>query len=173
MYSLLWLGEKSSPHFRGVFPRVDTNDEPELYLWGLKVRLDGPVPTKQFDALCAAREVFEREHNEMHTEPDIMLYAPNRFLILVEAKFTSGNTTAQPGATDDPGEKPKTPAGILERYSADRLPPGSLLTPTDETPLFSQLYRNLVFAIHMADTTQSSMGACQSDVKTSLRRNVR
>lgn len=134
---------------RSLF-QVDTNEEPELYLWGLKVSLDGPVPEKQFDALCTAHGGFECNIRKWHTEPDIMLYVPKRFLILVEAKFTSGNTIAKPGAKDVSGEKPKTPAGILERYSADRLPSGSLLSPTKETPLFSQLYRNLVFAIHMA-----------------------
>lgn len=128
----------------------DTGDEPELYLWGLKVSLDGPVPTEQFDALCAARDVFESDITRMHTEPDIMLYAPKRFLILVEAKFTSPNTIAKPDAQDVSGEKPKTPAGIRKRYSADRLPLGSLLASNDGTPMFSQLYRNMVFAIHMA-----------------------
>lgn len=130
--------------------QLDIEDEPELYLWGLRVDLNDPVPPKQFDALCAARKVFESDITKMHTEPDIMMYAPKRFLVLVEAKFRSGNTIAKPGPNDVPGEKPKTPAGILNRYSADRLPPGSLLIPTNETCFFSQLYRNLVFAIHMA-----------------------
>ena len=135
---------------RSLF-QVDTNDEPELYLWGLRVSLDDPVPKKQFDALCKAREVFESGIKKLHTEPDIMMYAPKRYLILVEAKFTSGNPIAKPSANDVPGEKPKSREGILDRYRADQLPPGSILTPTKEAPLFSQLYRNLVFAIRMAE----------------------
>ncbi len=130
--------------------QVDTNEEPELYLWGLKVSLDGPVPNDQFDALCAARKVFECGISQFLTEPDIMMYVPKRFLILIEAKFTSSNTTTKPDGNDVPDEKPKSREGILRRYSADRLPTGSLRTPTKDTPLFSQLYRNLVFAIHMA-----------------------
>jgi hypothetical protein len=71
-------------------------------------------------------------------------------LILVEAKFMSGNPIADSRKNDVPGMKPTTPVGILNRYRADQLPPGSILTPTAEVPLFSQLYRNLVFAIWMA-----------------------
>ncbi len=142
---------------RSLF-QLDSDDEPELYLWGLMVSLDGPVPQNQFDALCAAREVFESNITRMHTEPDIMLYVPGKFLILVEAKFTSGNTVAEWDASDVPGEKPKSPAGILQRYSAGRLPPGSLLAPPAGTPFFSQLYRNLVFAIRMADQLKVQWG---------------
>jgi len=147
-----------STFLRRLFPELDVSDEPELYLWGLKISLDGPVPKEQFDALCAARKVFESGIHKMNTEPDIMLYAPNRFLVLVEAKFTSPNTTVRPGAADKPKEKPKTRKGILDRYSVDQLPPGSLLAPTDETPLFSQLYRNLVFAIYMAKQLKVQWG---------------
>jgi hypothetical protein len=138
--------------------QVNTNDEPELYLWGLKVSLDDPAPPRIFDALCTSRKVFESDIARMHTEPDIMLYAPRKFLILVEAKFRSGNTIAKPGAKDSPREKPRTPTGILQRYSTRKLPPGSLLTPTKEIPLFSQLYRNLVFAIHMASQLNVQWG---------------
>jgi hypothetical protein len=130
--------------------QIDNNDEPELYLWGLRVSLDDLGTPKPFDALCEARNVFESDITRLWTEPDIIMYAPKRFLILVEAKFTSGNPTAGLGANDVSGDKPKTPAGILNRYRADRLPPGSLRIPTIEAPLFSQLYRNLVFAIWMA-----------------------
>lgn len=132
--------------------QIDTSDEPELYLWGQRVSLHDSLSPIPFDALCKAREVFERGITNFLTEPDIMMYAPKRCLILVEAKFTSGNTTANSGKNDVPGEKPKTPAGILNRYRADQLPPGSILTPTASVPLFSQLYRNLVFAIWMAKT---------------------
>jgi hypothetical protein len=68
------------------------------------------------------------------------------------------NTIAKPDANDVPGEKPKTLAGILKRYSAGRLSSGSLLTPPNGTPFFSQLYRNLVFAIHMADQLKVQWG---------------
>ena len=129
------------------FSQFGSNDEPELYLWGLRVNLADPEPPTPWAELDTARNVFEKNIRKFQTEPDIMLYAPNRFLVLVEAKFLSPNTTVRPGAIDKPEEMPRTRKGILVRY---KLPPGSLLTPSDETPLFSQLYRNLVFAIHMA-----------------------
>lgn len=157
VFSALARRKQLSALSRSLF-KVDTNDEPELYLWGLRVCLDGPVPENQFDALCAAREVFECNITRMNTEPDIMLYAPNRFLFLVEAKFTSPNTIAKWDAIDVPREKPKSPAGILERYSVDRLPSGSLHAPPNGAPFFSQLYRNLVFAIHMADQLKVQWG---------------
>jgi hypothetical protein len=131
--------------------QIDTSDEPELYLWGLRVSLHDPLSPIPFDALCKAREVFERGINNFRTEPDIMMYAPKRYLMLVEAKFMSGNPIADSRKNDVPGMKPTTPVGILNRYRADQLPPGSILTPTAKVPLFSQLYRNLVFAIWMAE----------------------
>ena len=148
------------------FSQFATNEEPELYLWGLRVNLDDPttIPTT-FAELGAARKIFERGINKMNTEPDIMLYVPNRFLILVEAKFTSGNTTVKPGETDKDGEKPKTRKGILRRYNANKLPSGSLLTPADETPLYSQLYRNLVFAIYMAKQLKVQWGLVNLTLK--------
>jgi hypothetical protein len=80
-----------------------------------------------------------------------MLYAPKRYLILIEAKFRSGNTSANSSKNDIPGRSPRTREGILERYRAELLPPDSIFTPAANVPLFSQLYRNLVFAIWMAN----------------------
>jgi hypothetical protein len=75
-----------------------------------------------------------------------MMYAPKRYLILVEAKFRSGNPIADSSKNDVPGKSPTTREGILKRYRADQL-----LTPAADAPLFSQLYRNLVFAVWMAN----------------------
>jgi hypothetical protein len=83
------------------------------------------------------------------TEPDIMFYVPGQLLVLVEAKFTSGNTTASSNLTNDDtlekSEKPKSSEGIVRRYPDDEL-----LTPSFSEPFYSQLYRNLVFAKYMA-----------------------
>lgn len=140
------------------FTKIDTSDEPELYLWGLKIDLDNQVAPKQFAGLIAARKVFEKDIRGVRTEPDIMLYIPKKFLILIEAKFTSGNTVVKPGESNDAREKPKSAKGILQRYSIDQLPTGSLLSPSSDTPLYSQLYRNLVFAIYMADKLNVQWG---------------
>lgn len=81
-----------------------------------------------------------------------MLYVPGQLLVLVEAKFTSGNTIASASATHDViGDKPKSREGILGRYSSTALPRDALLAPSPSGPFYSQLYRNLVFAIYMAN----------------------
>jgi hypothetical protein len=104
-----------------------------------------------FPALECARGVFEKGISRFLTEPDIMVHVPGQLLVLVEAKFTSGNTVASENVQDDlPGAKPKSREGILERYAATMLPSGALLTPSPSGPFYSQLYRNLVFAIYMA-----------------------
>ena len=76
-----------------------------------------------------------------------MLYVPGELLMLVEAKFTSGNTIASPNEPRNAANhKPKSRAGLLKRYSTE-------LLQSDQQPhgpFYSQLYRNLVFAIHMA-----------------------
>ncbi len=126
--------------------------EPELYLWGLKLCLHDSSGLSLFPPLVNARGVFEPDIARYLTEPDIMLYVPGQLLVLVEAKFTSGNTIASTGTADDvPGEKPKSRSGIVRRYTAAALPHGALLPDSIRGPFYSQLYRNLVFAIHMAN----------------------
>jgi hypothetical protein len=105
-----------------------------------------------FPALKCARGIFEKGIAKFLTEPDIMLYVPGQLLVLVEAKFTSGNTVASASPTDDVnGEKPKSREGILGRYKTKELPRHALLAPSSSGPFYSQLYRNLVFAIYMAN----------------------
>jgi hypothetical protein len=127
-------------------------NEPELYLWGLRIAPGHSAAPQVFPPLIEAREVFERGIKHFLTEPDIMLHVPGQLLLLVEAKFTSGNTIAAASPHDDkPEEKPKSRAGILRRYTPDELPRGALIPDPAASPFYSQLYRNLVFAIHMAE----------------------
>lgn len=140
------------PMLLSKLSNVHVKSEPELYLWGLKVRLDDSSAPSLFPPLKNARGVFEKAIARFLTEPDIMLYVPGRLLVLVEAKFTSGNTIASASTTHDlTGEKPKSREGILERYTPTALPHDALLVPSSSGPFYSQLYRNLVFAIHMAN----------------------
>jgi hypothetical protein len=126
-------------------------NEPELYVWGLEIRLHDSSKPPLFPALGSARGIFEQGIAKFLTEPDIMLYAPGELLVLVEAKFTSGNTIASASVTHDViGDKPRTREGILERYNSQKLPRDALLAPSSSGPFYSQLYRNLVFAIYMA-----------------------
>ncbi len=131
---------------------LDVKNEPELYMWGLNVRLDHAAVPQLFDPLKNARHIFESGISRFLTEPDVMLYVPNQLLVLVEAKFTSGNTIASASpAYDSSGDKPKSRDGIVGRYTPAALPQGELLAPSSSGPFYSQLYRNLVFAIHMAN----------------------
>src|SRR5580700_573192 len=139
------------PTLLSTLTGLSLKDEPELYLWGLKIRLHDSSKPPLFPALGCARGIFEEGITKFLTEPDIMLYVPGELLVLVEAKFTSGNTIASASATHDAiGEKPKTREGILERYNPKKLPRDALLAPSSSGPFYSQLYRNLVFAIYMA-----------------------
>ncbi len=130
--------------------QIELSAHPELYLWGLPIRLDVDEIPEPFETLKKARDKFEQDISRMQTEPDVMLYVPERCLILIEAKFMSGNTIAKNDAKVAPGEKPKSQAEILSRYAVSNLPPNSLKTDNIGPPFFSQLYRNLVFAIWMA-----------------------
>ena len=131
---------------------VSVNCEPELYLWGLNIRLNDPATPPLFPALKSARDTFEAGISKFLTEPDIMLYVPGHVLVLVEAKFTSGNTIAlDNGAHDTIDAKPKSRAGLLERYELPERLRDKLVYPSSSLPFYSQLYRNLVFAIFMAD----------------------
>ena len=132
------------------------NQEPELYLWGLKVALDDPAPPAVFPELVAARDTFEKGINKFLTEPDIMLYCPGQVLLLIEAKFTSGNTLALENEPEVPtDEKPKSRDGLLRRYA---LPEGGQSPPSMSGAFYSQLYRNLVFAQHMANKLSVQWG---------------
>jgi len=74
--------------------------EPFLYLWGIGVSIDEFLP---WDLLVAARQHFESNLpvERPLTEPDIALHLPGRYLILIEAKFTSPNTFYKPGPRKD------------------------------------------------------------------------
>jgi hypothetical protein len=131
---------------------LSTETEPELYLWGLRIRLHESEAPTTFPALQEARNTFERGITNYLTEPDIMLYVPRHVLLLIEAKFASGNTIAVKTTSQDvTGEKPKSLEGVLRRYASPELQSIMQSAGSTTTPFYSQLYRNLVFAIHMAD----------------------
>ena len=147
------------PMLLSTFTHLSLKNEPELYLWGLKVRLHDSSAPSLFPALKSARGIFENGIAKFLTEPDIMLYVPGQLLVLVEAKFTSGNTIASTSATHDVAdEKPKSREGILGRYTPTALPRDALLAPSSSGPFYSQLYRNLVFAIYMANKLERKVG---------------
>lgn len=121
--------------------------EPDLYLWGIRLTDD------EFEAwplLIAARERFERQLpvERPYTEPDIALHLPGRYLILIEAKFTSPNTYYEPGPRKD--AKSLTFDELLGRYTDPAL---QILAPEQarrEPRVYQQLWRNTIFAEWMA-----------------------
>jgi hypothetical protein len=131
---------------------ISMKGEPELYLWGLKVGLNDSSKPILFSPLKCARDQFEKGVAKFLTEPDVILFVPGQLLVLVEAKFTSGNTIASGEASDDvSGAKPKSREGVLKRYATAGLPGEPLLLPSSLVAFYSQLYRNLVFASYMAN----------------------
>src|SRR5208282_1292283 len=74
-----------------------------------------------WDLLIAARQRFEANLpvNRPWTEPDIALYLPGRYLILIEAKFTSPNPAYENGPQKDP--KSLTKDELLDIYQDSAL----------------------------------------------------
>ena len=126
--------------------------EPELYLWGCRVDFRGGtfVP---YALLKDARCVIEPDIRRFPTEPDVMLIVPEKMTVLIEAKFTSGNTLAQNQETPTVGEKPKDVRGLLDRYfyrNAFWDCRRCIIPERIGSRFHSQLFRNIVFAAGMA-----------------------
>jgi hypothetical protein len=66
---------------------------PELYLWRCHIDLQRNT-CEPYGLLQEARSRIELDIKRFPTEPDIMLVVPGKFLMCIEAKFTSGNTLA-------------------------------------------------------------------------------
>ena len=77
-----------------------TPAEPLLLMWGILLTDDALRP---WDLLIAARNRFESALpvERPFTEPDIALWLPGRYLILIEAKFTSFNMYYERGLRKD------------------------------------------------------------------------
>ena len=121
--------------------------EPYLYLWGICLTDNAFDP---WPLLVMARRRFEANLpvNRPLTEPDIALHLPGRYLILIEAKFTSPNGYYNRGPRRDGGSLTldellgiyRDPGlQILDHRRADQ---------AERVPY--QLWRNTVFAEWMA-----------------------
>ncbi|MGC4004080.1 MAG: hypothetical protein QM811_13545 [Pirellulales bacterium] len=121
--------------------------EPDLYLWGIRVN-DGTFAG--WHLLDRARQRFESHLpvNRPLTEPDIAIHLPGKYLVLIEAKFTSPNTyysqgvrkNAQSLTCDELRSIYQDPSHeILDYERAARQP-----------RLFYQLWRNMTFAEWMS-----------------------
>jgi hypothetical protein len=121
--------------------------EPFLYLWGICTTGDELDP---WDLLIQARDRFENNLpvERPKTEPDIALHLPGRYLILIEAKFTSPNTSYKPGPRRD--EQSLTFDELLEIYHDDALAILNRQRASEVPRIYYQLWRNTVFAEWMS-----------------------
>jgi Restriction Endonuclease associating with ARP len=121
--------------------------EPWLYLWGILVTEDSFEP---WDLLVAARKRFESNLpvDRPLTEPDIALHLPGRYLILIEAKFTSPN----PYYTDGPRKNAQslTKTEVIDIYQDPRLEILDAERARESKRIYYQLWRNTIFAEWMA-----------------------
>lgn len=122
-------------------------EEPDLYLWGIRVSGDSFEP---WDLLIAARERFESNLPIARplTEPDIALHLPGQYLVLIEAKFTSPNGFYRRGPRKD--EQSLTMDELLAIYQDSdlRILDTKKAVERDRVPY--QLWRNTIFAEWMA-----------------------
>lgn len=121
--------------------------EPQLYLWGIDLTDDSFEP---WTLLQNARERFESNLpvKRPKTEPDIALHVPGRYLVLIEAKFTSPNTTYERGPRRD--KQSLTLAELLEIYDDESLIIINRRDAHAANRVHYQLWRNTVFAEWMA-----------------------
>lgn len=129
----------------------DIGGEPDLYLWGQRVDVNGGTSGPPFPQLDKTRRKLEGGIGRFKTEPDIMFVLNDRLIICIEAKFGSGNPLAYPGRSKA-GDKPTDRDGLIERYldqASPRTKEAIDRNGIGET-FHSQLFRNVVFASEMA-----------------------
>jgi hypothetical protein len=143
------LGALSSlfPAFTGE--AVST--EPELYLWGNRVDMDGSC---FWPRLIDVRRRLEKGLT-IPTEPDVILRVPGRAIVLVEAKFGSANSTlAKKQDSRGPVHQ------FLERYCCRQGLPDPLnrewIRAQQAGAVLGQLCRNVIFAHWLAEDNEKA-----------------
>jgi hypothetical protein len=123
-------------------------EQVKLFLWGLEIDfVHASIIPCEF--LNDVRGRLESGITRFRTEPDVMLLGPNQ-LVLIEAKFTSGNTLCAEGR-DVIGEKPRSRSGLIQRYIKQNTLWQPILRGEDVGgTVHSQLLRMIVFASTMA-----------------------
>lgn len=126
---------------------LDIKEEPRLYLWGICLTEDTFEP---WDLLIEARKRFESKLPVKRplTEPDIALYLPGYYLILIEAKFTSSNSCYIDGPRQN--TKSLTKDELLDIYQDPALHMLNMEKARHADRVYYQLWRNTVFAEWMA-----------------------
>jgi hypothetical protein len=132
----------------------------KLILWGQSI--DCKNPPSVFEPLEKARSLFEGDlTTRFLTEPDVIIYVHGEVVIGIEAKFTSTNPIATNDITkDEEGDKPKSREGLIKRYNPHYLKNKEFHPETYKGQFLSQIYRNLIFASHMAISTNTEWYFC-------------
>lgn len=127
----------------GIASRI----EPYLYLWGLEINDDCLQP---WHLLIEARRRFESNLpvDRPLTEPDIALHLPGKYLLLIEAKFTSSNTFYERGPRRD--SRSLTCDELLRIYRDPQLELLDTSKADESKRVFNQLWRNMIFAEWMS-----------------------
>jgi hypothetical protein len=136
-----------------LFAGVDTDEEPELYLWGRRVGFD---TVGEWANLTKIRDELEprplnlatgRRHQQ--TEPDVVLHVRSWGWIFIEAKFGSKTDTYKTDRIEE----------WIGRYSAPC--PGAFdeaaIRTIDRARFPQQLLRNLAFAYRMREHTEQAI----------------
>ncbi|GAB5442346.1 MAG: hypothetical protein Fues2KO_26950 [Fuerstiella sp.] len=121
--------------------------EPALYLWGICVTGESCEP---WHLLVEARKRFESDLpvERPLTEPDIALHLPGKYLILIEAKFTSKNTFYRSGPRAN--DSSLTKDELVGIYQDPELQILNVRAAEQADRVFYQLWRNTVFAEWMS-----------------------
>jgi hypothetical protein len=121
--------------------------EPELYLWGNRIGAGMP---EFWVRLGATRAELESDLS-IQTEPDVILRVPGEAIVLIEAKFGSGNGTLAGKAKQ---ERFGTVGKFLDRYRSRNCAPDPLnrgwIANQCRAGILEQLCRNVVFAHWLA-----------------------
>ena len=125
----------------------DHTDEPDLYLWGIRLTEDSFDP---WDLLVEARERFESDLPVRRplTEPDIALHLAGRYLLLIEAKFGSANPVYKQGPRKS--RQDLTFDELLDIYQDARLGALDRDLARTRSQIHYQFWRNMIFAEWMA-----------------------
>ena len=121
--------------------------EPQLLLWGIDCSDES---FESWDLLIRGRKQFESclPVDRPFTEPDIALFLPGRYLILIEAKFTSCNTFYERGPRR--ASSSLTLEELLHLYAAPELQILDYAKAASVGRIYYQLWRNMTFAEWMA-----------------------
>lgn len=119
--------------------------EPELYLWGISMK-----DFRAWPLLEQARLQMESNLpvDRPLTEPDIALHLPGKYLVLIEAKFTSANSHIEKGPRKD--ARSLTREELLALYRFQGMQSVNLHNAEMANRIPQQLWRNMIFAEFMA-----------------------